>query len=222
MNADQIDQGPGASPSTIFEFKESRVRVAIRDGDPWFVAVDVCKALGLENVTQAVSRLERDEVTLISNEGAPGLNIVSESGLYMLVLRSRKVVAAAFQRWVTREVIPSNRRTGTYAVPGRAARIPLPAPPVFRHPIHDMPMVSTSSGPIMGSMPVGDITATFSAFINFMVLGFRDSIPDGRIFDHPDETAVLSYLHKRRRTDECARNPLNGQWVFRLQALQDW
>lgn len=89
------------------------IRVTDQNGEPWFVAADVCRALDIGNPTQAIARLDSDESTLISNEGRE-MNIISEPGLYALVLGSRKPGAKAFKRWVTHEVIPSIRRTGGY------------------------------------------------------------------------------------------------------------
>ena len=90
------------------------IRAMKRDGEAWFVAVDVCKALDIGNPSQAVKRLDEDErCTLISNEGRQ-MNIVSESGLYSLVLSSRKKEAKTFKRWITHEVLPEIRKTGGY------------------------------------------------------------------------------------------------------------
>lgn len=90
------------------------IRVMQKDNEAWFVAADVCKALEIGNPSQAVSRLDEDEkTTLISNEGRQ-MNIISESGLYSLVLSSRKKEAKTFKRWVTHEVLPSIRKTGGY------------------------------------------------------------------------------------------------------------
>lgn len=99
----------------LFESQEfGSLRTIEKDGDPWFVAVDVCRALEIGNARQAVTRLDDDErSTVISNDGHQ-LNIVSESGLYSLVLSSRKQGAKSFKRWVTHEVIPSIRRHGAY------------------------------------------------------------------------------------------------------------
>lgn len=66
------------------------VRTLEINGEPWFVAADVCRALELGNPSQALSRLDDDEFTLISNEGGRGMNIVNEPGLYSFVLGSRK------------------------------------------------------------------------------------------------------------------------------------
>lgn len=101
-------------------FSNSRfgeIRAIKRDGEPWFAAADVCRALDIGNVTQTLSRLDADEVTLISNEGRREINFVNEPGLYSLVLGSRKPEAKAFKRWITHEVLPSIRKHGAYIGP---------------------------------------------------------------------------------------------------------
>lgn len=90
------------------------IRTVKRNGEPWFVAADVCKSLELGNPSQAMTRLDVDEKsTLISNEGKK-FNIVNEPGLYTLVLSSRKPEAKLFKRWITHDVLPSIRKTGGY------------------------------------------------------------------------------------------------------------
>lgn len=94
------------------------VRTVLKDGEPWFVAADVCKALEIGNPTDVMRRLDADERTLVSIEGASNglpVNAVNEPGLYTLVLSSRKPEAKAFKRWITHEVIPSIRKHGLYA-----------------------------------------------------------------------------------------------------------
>ena len=93
------------------------VRTLNIDGEPWFVASDVCKALEIGNPTDAMRRLDADERTLVSIEGASNglpVNAVNEPGLYTLVLGSRKPEAKAFKRWITHDVIPSIRKNGGY------------------------------------------------------------------------------------------------------------
>lgn len=91
------------------------VRTIEKNGEPWFVAADVCKVLDLSNPTIAASRLDEDERAKF-NLGRQGeTTIVSEAGLYTLVLGSRKPEAKAFKRWITHEVIPTIRRHGAYA-----------------------------------------------------------------------------------------------------------
>ena len=100
----------------IFESADfGRVRSVLKDGAPWFVAVDVCKALGLNQVTRAMSRLDSDEGGLLevphpqNADKTIEINAVSEAGLYHLILCSKKPEAKAFKRWITHEVIPSIR-----------------------------------------------------------------------------------------------------------------
>lgn len=91
-------------------------------GEPWFVAKDVCDILGMSNPSMAVTALDKDEVAQIDpkdylgseNRSNQAVNIVSEPGLYKLIMRSRKPEAHEFQRWVTHEVLPQIRRTGGY------------------------------------------------------------------------------------------------------------
>lgn len=96
------------------------VRTVIKDGEPWFVAVDVCRALDID--ATATRRLDEDEksalrLTQTSSNGTEqgrDVTVISESGLYSLVLGSRKPEAKAFKRWITHEVIPTIRKTGGY------------------------------------------------------------------------------------------------------------
>lgn len=101
-----------------FDFDGVSVRTILRDGQPWFVAADVCAALGYSNPSKAISdHVDADER---SNEqldrfrmGSKAL-VINESGLYSLVLSSRKPEAKRFKKWVTSEVLPQIHRTGQY------------------------------------------------------------------------------------------------------------
>ena len=102
------------------------IRTVEKDGEAWIVAADVCRVLEIGNPTDALSRLDDDERTLVSIEGASNgkpVNAVNEAGMYALVLGSRKKEAKAFKRWVTHEVLPSIRKTGEYKAP-KASRKP--------------------------------------------------------------------------------------------------
>lgn len=104
---------------SVFEFQSNQVRVVLIDGEPWFVAKDVCGILELEQVSRAVSRLDEDEkgVTNINTLGGnQEMAIVSEPGLFSLVLTSRKPEAKTFKKWLTSEVLPSIRKTGSYSI----------------------------------------------------------------------------------------------------------
>lgn len=101
-----------------FNFDSFAVRAINRNGDIWFVAADVCAALEIQNVTQALQSLDDDEYSMFnigkSERGNPNVNIINESGLYALILRSRKPEAKRFRKWVTSEVLPAIRKTGAY------------------------------------------------------------------------------------------------------------
>src|SRR5262249_50408679 len=108
---------------STFEYQGYLVRVLTGpDGEPWWLALDVCLALAVKNVSAALARLDDDERdTIILNEGTPGnpsRAIVNESGLNELILGSRKPSARRFRKWVTSKVLLAIRKTGRYAVPG--------------------------------------------------------------------------------------------------------
>ena len=91
------------------------IRTVIIDNEPWFVAKDVCNILGIANPTDALNKGLEDFERARFNLGRQGeANIVSESGFYTLVLRSRKPIAKPFRLWVTQEVLPQIRKTGGY------------------------------------------------------------------------------------------------------------
>ena len=99
----------------IFKFDSSSIRTLKINNEPWFVAKDVCDALDLTNPSMAVGTLDDDERSKL-NLGRQGeTNIVNESGLYSLILGSRKPSAKRFKRWVTHEVLPAIRKHGAYA-----------------------------------------------------------------------------------------------------------
>ena len=102
----------------IFEKAEfGSVQVVMKNGEPWFVARDVCECLELGNPRTSIALLDEDEKgvqTMDTPGGAQEMSIISEPGLYSLILRSRKPEARDFKRWITHEVLPSIRRTGGY------------------------------------------------------------------------------------------------------------
>lgn len=94
-----------------------KIRTLTIDGEPWFVAADVCKALELGNPSMTVERLDADEKGISSIDtlgGKQRMAIINEPGLYSVILRSRKPEAKAFKRWITHEVIPAIRKHGGY------------------------------------------------------------------------------------------------------------
>lgn len=114
---------------SVFNFNNQKIRVIEKDGEPWFVAVDICRALNLQNPTKSLKVLasnEKDKADLNNPNFKLGykgnlseINIVSESGLYVLILRCKDAVtegspAYNFRLWVTQEVLPAIRKTGKY------------------------------------------------------------------------------------------------------------
>ena len=103
----------------VFNFKNREVRMVIINNEPWFVAKDVCDVLELTDASKTVSRLDEDE-KLIRKLFVSGQNrdvtVINESGLYSLVLTSNKPEAKEFKHWITHDVIPAIRKTGTYSI----------------------------------------------------------------------------------------------------------
>lgn len=114
-----------------FNFDGAPIRSIIRENEPWFVAVDVCAALGLKDISDAVGKLDEDEKMLLARDlipsqypnergGSHHFMVLSESGLFALVLRCRDAMKVGsvphrFRKWVTSEVLPSIRKTGGYS-----------------------------------------------------------------------------------------------------------
>ncbi|MBK3514335.1 antirepressor protein [Shigella sonnei] len=110
----------------VLRFDGVDVRVVYLNGDPWFVAKDVCEALEISNSRDALKALDVDEKNTVALSygirGNPNHSVVSESGFYKLIARSRKAVtlgtfAHRFSNWVFRNVIPGIRKTGAYGIP---------------------------------------------------------------------------------------------------------
>ncbi|HIH9695407.1 TPA: BRO-N domain-containing protein [Klebsiella pneumoniae] len=108
---------------SVFSFQENHpIRVVLVNGEPWFVAADVCKALDIADNRAAVRKLDDDEkggYSLPTPGGVQSVGIVNESGLYTLILRCRDAVkqgttAWRFRKWVTNEVLPAIRKSGEY------------------------------------------------------------------------------------------------------------
>lgn len=105
------------SDLTLYNFEQMPVRVTLREGDPWFMATDVASVLGYKHAPHMVRMLDDDETAVHNvdtSAGPRGNVIISESGLYAAILKSRRPEAKRFRRWVTGEVLPAIRRTGRY------------------------------------------------------------------------------------------------------------
>lgn len=102
----------------IFENERfGQIRTVMKDGEPWFVLADVCRALEISNSRMVVGRLDSDElmsVKLTSGGQRREMTVINESGLYAVIIRSDKPQAQSFRKWLTSEVLPTIRRTGGY------------------------------------------------------------------------------------------------------------
>lgn len=106
-----------------FSYGEQEIRVITDEqGNPWWVAKDVCDVLGLSNPTKALEPLDDDERAKKNLGPQRAVNVINESGLYTLILRSNKPAAKPFRKWVTAEVLPAIRRTGFYQQPEAARK----------------------------------------------------------------------------------------------------
>lgn len=103
----------------IFNNEEfGEVRTAVINDEPMFCLIDICKALEIKNATDVAKRLDEDELTRLNLGSRAGeTNFITESGLYAVILRSDKPNAKKFRKWVTAEVLPSIRKTGSYGMP---------------------------------------------------------------------------------------------------------
>ena len=105
---------------TLFTYADTPVRVLDVDGEPWFVLADLCAVLEIANPRNVAARLDDDMKGVRPMDtlgGVQSITTVSEPGMYEVVLRSDKKEAAAFRRWITSEVLPTIRKTGTYQQP---------------------------------------------------------------------------------------------------------
>lgn len=105
----------------IFNYQSNEVRTVEMGGEPWFVLKDVCTVLGISHITDTAKRMDEDEVgqtEVIDSMGRKqSTYIINESGLYNVILRSDKPEAKPFRKWVTSEVLPTLRKTGSYMMP---------------------------------------------------------------------------------------------------------
>ncbi len=114
------------SQLSTFNFESNSIRTLVINDEPWFVAKDLCDALGIKNPSQALENLDEEERSMFNigrskvHGGGGQVNIVSESGMYTLILRCREAVKKGsiphrFRKWVTAEVLPQIRKTGSYS-----------------------------------------------------------------------------------------------------------
>jgi prophage antirepressor-like protein len=112
----------------VFSYENREIRTVLIDGEPWLVAKDVCEVLGIQNHKDAIVSLDDDEKSGVAITDPHGreqvTNVINEAGLYKLTFKSRKPAAKKFTRWVTHEVLPTLRKTGSYSVNGQQYSAP--------------------------------------------------------------------------------------------------
>lgn len=185
-----------------FNFMGTDVRVVVRDGEPWFVASDVCKALGISKSRNSVALLDDDEKgahSMGSLGGQQETSIISEAGMYTLALRSRKPQAKPFRRWVTHEVLPAINRTGAYTKP----QTQLQTAAQFIDQIIDDPIAYT----ILSNKIVGRIKPSIVTDIALQASREALLINTTRLnkIDHDVERMVRNQLDLSRQLDELSR-----------------
>jgi prophage antirepressor-like protein len=206
-------------------------------GEPWFVAADVCRALDLPNTTRAMGRLDDDERGVISTHtpgGKQDMLVISESGLYNLILGSRKPEAKAFKRWVTHEVLPEVRRTGRLAA-GRAEQddvlrrtqvgdLPVAAMDAVRQSLGPQGMVALPTPELELALPRAPTPAPTDldeahALPLFLQESQSPFLPHAwakrlREDPHGAENAARAYLASLASTGLSAWNVLDQTWIL--------
>ena len=168
---------------TPFNFGAHAVRVITRNNQPWFVANDVCQALGYTNPRKAVAdHLDDDEKGVTSSDtlgGKQQLTIISESGLYALILRSRKPEARKFAKWVTSEVLPTIRKTGSYQSDNQSQRTAL---------AHQL--ASQATAQVFDTVFRAVMDGSFNPSLDRLLLSFTPGGPNG---EHTPQATTLPH-----------------------------
>lgn len=165
---------------TPFNFGSNIVRVVSRNNDPWFVANDVCKALGYSNTSKAIAdHLDDDERYNESLDRGGSLLLISESGLYALVLRSRKPEARKFAKWVTSEVLPTIRKTGSYQSNTQSQRTAL---------AHQLASLATAQ--VFDTVFRAVMDGSFNPSLDRLLLSFTPGGPNG---EHTPQATTLPH-----------------------------
>ena len=165
---------------TPFNFGSNIVRVVSRNNDPWFIANDVCKALGYSNTSKAIAdHLDDDERYNESLDRGGSLLLISESGLYALILRSRKTGARKFAKWVTSEVLPTIRKTGSYQSNTQSQRTAL---------AHQL--ASQATAQVFDTVFRAVMDGSFNPSLDRLLLSFTPGGPNG---EHTPQATTLPH-----------------------------
>lgn len=177
-----------------FDFEDLPIRVwnHTETGEPWWVAADVCRALDISNHRDAVGRLDEDERDAVGITDAIGREqqtiLVNESGLYSLILTSRKPEAKRFKRWITHDVLPSIRKTGSYTMSAAPAQSPL----------------ETTATRFLGAIETMTAQLVASNQKLVEVLEEQRRPPRRELFSDRDLTRLLNLYRQGKSVDEIA------------------
>lgn len=148
---------------TPFQYGDTAVRTIDINGEPWFVLADLCTVLGLAAPGRVAARLDegvRRTHTLPTAGGPQQMTIVNESGMYEVVIRSDKPEAVKFRRWITSEVLPEIRKTGSYSVSPTAPA--LTGPELLAHAVLEaQQMLAAKDEQIAELEPKADLADTY-------------------------------------------------------------
>ena len=219
----QFDLGEGRGIGRVFEYGDRRVRTVLIDEQAWFVATDVCAVLGHGTPAKATSRLSADEkgMTTIHTLGGPqSLTIVSESGLYLLVMTSRKPAAQGFRKWVTGEVLPALRRTGHYEVSAANDAAKVEGGPCWADVLADPPMVPRLSAETV-PLSIRSYLSTKGFGRGGAGLHFADGA-GGLLSSQAQKELVVSLVTAGDPACWFCRHPETGDLLFSRPALDAW
>lgn len=200
----------------VFDYGEKEVRTVLKDGEVWFVASDVCEVLEISKVSQAVGRLDEDE-KLMATIQASGQNrvmwIINESGLYSLILTSRKQEAKQFKRWITHDVIPEIRRNGSYSL-----QVPQTLPEALRAYANEVEAHEQTQLALATAQPKAEY---FDALVERKLLtNFRDTAKEL----HVGQKKLIGWLLDNGYLFRDKKNKLKPymKYVPELFELKEW
>lgn len=211
----------------IFSFNDAQIRVVEKDGQPWFVAKDVCEIIGLSQVSRAMDRLDDDERGLVkvthpqNPEKTLEVNAVNESGLYQLIIASNKPEARTFRKWITSEVLPTIRKTGGYVADDDAfiaTYLPYADEQTKATFRATLALVRKQNEQIAAMRPKAEY---FDALVDRNLLtNFRDTAKELRI----RQTDFINWLLDKRYLyrDQKGRLKPYAQFVPELFQLKEW
>jgi prophage antirepressor-like protein len=211
----------------IFSFNDAQIRVVEKDGQPWFVAKDVCEIIGLSQVSRAMDRLDDDERGLVkvthpqNPEKTLEVNAVNESGLYQLIIASNKPEARTFRKWITSEVLPTIRKTGGYVADDDAfiaTYLPYADEQTKATFRATLALVRKQNEQIAAMRPKAEY---FDALVDRNLLtNFRDTAKELRI----RQTDFIKWLLDKRYLyrDQKGRLKPYAQFVPELFQLKEW